>query len=143
TKYLGIGTGSLMDRAQQAARLGMYQQFFHAILAGPWYGYGWDQVFVAQATVAAQQTDHGPSFYTHNVLLDLMIWNGPVVGGLIILATAAWFWRLLRNTRNLTSTYAWLALSCFLIHSMLEFPHAYLLFLLPAGLLLGILQASA
>ena len=142
TQYLGISSGSLMDRVQQAARLGMYSQFIHALMEGPWYGYGWNQVFVAQAAVALQQVDHGPSVYTHNILLDLLIWNGPIIGGLIILATAIWFWRLLKESRSLTSTYAWLALSCFLVHSMLEFPHAYLLLLMPAGLLLGILQAS-
>ena len=142
TQYLGIGSGSLMDRVQQAARLSMYKQFINALLEGPWYGYGWNQVFVAQAAVALQQVDHGPSFYTHNVLLDLLIWNGPVVGCLIILVTGIWLGYLLKNSRSLTSTYAWLALSCFLVHGMLEFPHAYLLLLIPAGLLLGILQAS-
>lgn len=142
TQYLGISSGSLMDRVQQAARLGMYQQFIHALLEGPWYGYGWNQIFVAQAAVAMQQVDHGPSFYTHNVFIDLLIWNGPVIGSLIILTTVIWFWCLLNNSRSLTSTYAWLALSSFLVHSMLEFPHAYLLLLVPAGLLLGILQAS-
>ena len=142
TQYLGIGSGSLMDRLQQAARLGMYQQFLHAILEGPWYGYGWDQVFAAQAAVASAQVGHGPSIYTHNVLLDLLIWNGPIIGSLIIVTTGIWFWHLLRGARSLTATYAWLAFSCFLIHSMLEFPHAYLMLLLPAGLLLGLLQAS-
>lgn len=142
TQYLGIGTGSLMDRMQQAARLGMYQQFSYAIVQGPWYGYGWDQVFAAQAAVAFQEVEHGPSFYTHNVLLDLLIWNGPVIGGLVILTAGIWLWRLVGHSRCLTSTYAWLALTCFLVHSMLEFPHAYLLLLVPTGFLLGILQAS-
>lgn len=142
TQYLGIGSGSLMDRVQQITRLGLYQQFTAALLEGPWYGYGWGQVFVAQATVAVSQPGNAPSFYTHNVLLDLLIWNGPVVGGLIILLTGMWFWYLLKNARNLTSTYAWLVIACFVVHSMLEYPHAYLVLLVPVGLMLGVLQAS-
>jgi len=142
TEYLGIGDGSLMDRVQQTARWTIYQQFIQAVLQGPWYGYGWSQVFVAQAAMSLEYSLYVPTFYTHNVLLDLLIWNGPVLGGLIILFTIIWFWRLLSRANNLTAAYAWLALSCFIFHSMLEYPHAYLLLLIPAGLLLGILQAS-
>lgn len=142
TEYLGIGSGSLVDRVQQAARWSMYKQFIHAVMQGPWYGYGWGQVFVAQAAISLEYTHYEPTFYTHNILLDLLIWNGPVIGGLIILCTALWLWHLLRKTNNLTAVYAWLALSCFIVHSMLEYPHAYLFLLIPAGLLLGVLQAS-
>lgn len=142
TEYLGIGSGSLMDRVQQTARWAIYKQFIQAVLQGPWYGYGWSQVFVAQAAMSLEYSLYVPTFYTHNVLLDLLIWNGPVLGGLIILFTILWFWRLLSRANNLTAAYAWLALSCFIFHSMLEYPHAYLFLLIPAGLLLGILQAS-
>lgn len=141
-EYLAIGSGSLMDRLQQAARWSMHKQFFHAVLQGPWYGYGWNQVFVAQAAISPEYAHYEPTFYSHNVLLDLLIWNGPLLGGFIILLTVVWFWRLLCRAGTLTSTYAWLALSCFIVHSMLEYPHAYLFLLIPAGLLLGVLQAS-
>lgn len=142
TEYLGIGSGSLVDRVQQAARWSMYKQFIHAVIQGPWYGYGWGQVFVAQAAIPLEHTHYEPTFYTHNVLLDLLVWNGPLIGGLIIIFTVLWFWRLLIRANSLTAAYAWMALGCFVIHSMLEYPHAYLFMLIPAGLLLGVLQAS-
>lgn len=141
-ELFGLSVSSPVDRAQQMSRLGLYNQFVQAILQSPWYGYGWNQVFTAQASVALEYFHHEPTLYTHNVLLDLLIWNGPILGSLIIFGAAIWLWKLLTQARSLTATFAWLALSFFIFHSMLEYPHAYLFFLIPAGLLLGVLQAS-
>lgn len=141
-ELLHLSTSSPIERVQQMSRLGLYNQFIHAILQGPWYGYGWNQVFTAQASVTLEHFHHEPTLYTHNVLLDLLIWNGPVLGSLIIIGSAVWLWKLLTQAHSLTATFAWLALSFFIFHSMLEYPHAYLFFLIPAGLLLGVLQAS-
>ena len=141
-EYLEISRVSLLDRLQKTARLDLYQQFVTAVLYGPWYGYGWNQVLVAQAAISSQYAYPLPTLYTHNILLDLLIWNGPVLGGGIILLVAIWLWKLLKGARSLTATYAWVALSCFIFHSMLEYPHAYLFLLIPAGLLLGVLQSE-
>lgn len=141
-ELLGVSSSSPLERAQQMARIGLYEQFFNAVLKGPWYGYGWGQGFSAQAAVALQHTHYAPSYYAHNILLDLLVWNGPILGGVLIVAAAVWFFVLLIRTNNLTATFVWLALSFFIIHSMLEYPHAYLYLLVPAGVLLGVLQAS-
>lgn len=141
-EFLGTSSSSPVERAQQMARLGLYEQFFSAVLQGPWYGYGWGQGFSAQASVALQHPYYVPSYYTHNILLDLLVWNGPILGGALIIAAAVWLFILLKRANNLTATFAWLALSFFIIHCMLEYPHAYLFLLVPAGVLLGILQAS-
>lgn len=141
-ELLGTSSSSPVERIQQMSRLGLYKQFFHAVLQGPWYGYGWIQGFSAQAAVALQYPHYEPSYYAHNILLDLLVWNGPILGGALILTLAAWLLILLKRANSLTATFAWLALSFFIIHSMLEYPHAYLFLLVPAGVLLGILQAS-
>lgn len=141
-EFLGASSSSPVERAQQMTRLGLYEQFYNAILQSPWYGYGWGQGFSAQAAIALQYPHYEPSYYAHNILLDLLIWNGPVLGGALIIAAAVWLFILLKQANNLTATFAWLALSFFIIHCMLEYPHAYLFLLVPAGVLLGILQAS-
>lgn len=141
-ELLGVSSSSPVERAQQMARLGLYEQFSHAVVQGPWYGYGWGQGFSAQAAVALEHPYYVPSYYTHNILLDLLVWNGPILGGALIIAAAVWLFILLKRANSLTATFAWLAMSFFIIHSMLEYPHAYLFLLVPAGVLLGILQAS-
>ena len=139
---LGISSSSPVERAQQMSRLGLYKQFSTAVLQGPWYGYGWNQGFAAQASTALDVSHYEPSYYAHNVLLDLLVWNGPILGGLLIAGVAGWLLLLLIRAKSLPATFAWLALSFFIMHSMLEYPHAYLFFLVPAGVLLGVLQAS-
>lgn len=141
-EIMGTSSSSPVERAQQMARLGLYEQFANAVLQGPWYGYGWGQGFTAQASVALEHPHYAPSYYAHNILLDLLVWNGPILGGALIIAAAVLLVILFVRANNPTATFAWLALSFFIIHSMLEYPHAYLFLLVPAGVLLGILQAS-
>lgn len=133
---------TLIAHAQAAARWDLYKQFVYALQVGPWYGYGWEQINQAQVMVTEAFPLPLNTRYTHNVLLDLLIWNGPILGGLIILLVAIWWGRLLVKANNLAATYAWVALSFFILHAMLEYPHAYAFLLIPAALLLGALQAE-
>src|SRR5690606_5609379 len=94
-EVMGTASSSPVERAQQMARLGLYEQFSNAVLQGPWYGYGWGQGFSAQAAVALEHPHYEPSYYAHNVLLDLLVWNGPILGGGLIIAVVVWLFMLL------------------------------------------------
>lgn len=143
TQWLQLGTGpSLVQRAQALERWDLYVQFYHAIIQGPLWGYGWQQVSTAQLAMTPQFPVKIYTEYTHNILLDLLIWNGPVLGGVIILAVGSYLLRLAFLARNTESVFLVLAIGFFLLHSLLEYPHAYAYFLLPVGLLLGCLQAQ-
>ena len=78
----------------------------------------------------------------HNMLLDLLVWNGIPIGGLIILYVIAWLYWLNKGVKDMVSIVATLMVCAILIHGMLEFPLHYAYFLLPAGFLLGIIQAQ-
>lgn len=133
---------SVAERAQATERWDLYVQFCHAIVQGPLWGYGWQQVSTAQAAITPLFPVALYSEYTHNILLDLLIWNGPILGSLIIFAVTTWLFRLAFLARTTESLFVLLAVGFFLVHCMLEYPHAYAYFLLPVGLLLGILQAE-
>ncbi|MFZ2288573.1 MAG: Wzy polymerase domain-containing protein [Halopseudomonas yangmingensis] len=137
--YLYLSAASPIDRAMQLHRLDLYMQFVLAIFKGPWYGHGWGQVFTAQYKIAAESQSYISAMYTHNVLLDILIWNGPVLGVLIIGVLVFWFLRLLVMARSNEALFAWVGLSFFVVHSMLEYPHAYTFLLIPAGFFVGIL----
>jgi hypothetical protein len=77
----------------------------------------------------------------HNVVIDLMVWNGVPVGLLAALGFAAWYVRAWRRAASAATVLLLLALGTLLIHSMLELPHGYALFLLPAGLMIGMAEA--
>lgn len=105
-------------------------------------GYGWQQAGTAQLAVTPFYDTLAYSDYTHNIFLDLLIWNGPILGILIIVLIAAYLLHLAFRAHTTEQLFAVLAVGCFLMHSLLEYPHAYAYFLLPVGLLIGSLQAS-
>lgn len=137
---IGLKGASVVERAQQMQRLDMYKQFALAIYHGPWYGYGINNVAAAQATIAPLYPIKEFTFYTHNILLDILIWFGPIIGGAIIVCCAVWLWKLGRAAQSKESMFALVAAGFILTHSMLEYPHAYAFFFLPLGILLGIAQ---
>lgn len=113
-----------------------------AAMAHPWFGYGWGNTVAAHLAVAA---DHPPLHYAltshHNLLLDLVVWGGGPTGTLVILGLSLWIviqWRAAQTSRQWILLVALLLL---LLHAMLELPHCYAVFLLPAGVMAGTLEA--
>jgi len=115
-----------------------------AIAERPWLGWGWNQFGVAWVALApGRLAIPSPNGYAHNVVLDLLVWNGVLVGGLVVAILLFWLWRMVRTAR---SSEQWLLLAgvgVFGVHALLELPHAYLLMLLPVAGMMGVLSACA
>ena len=142
-QWLQLGdTTSVAKRAQAMERWDLYVQFYQAIIHGPLWGYGWQQVSTAQVAITPLYPVAIYTEYTHNILLDLLIWNGPVLGTIIIVAVTYYLLRLAFLARSTENLFVVMAVGFFLLQSMLEYPHAYAYFLLPVGLLIGTLQAD-
>jgi hypothetical protein len=120
-------------------RLGMWKSLIPALMERPWFGYGWGQI--TEAVFAAKDfPDTGAmTKHAHNIVLDLFLYNGLVLGGLILWVLAATFRRF---GACLTQEYfivPVLAVGVVLVHAMLELPLHYAYFLLPCGMTLGVL----
>lgn len=133
----------LTSQMHPGTRPAYWLSMLDALWREPWWGYGWQQVGAAQQNVAI---DHPPSIeyfeHSHNLLLDLMLWNGIPIG--IFLASILAFWSC-QKIRNYTKAQTGWLLAAFIglgIHAMLEFPLEYAYFLIPAGLLIGCIEAS-
>lgn len=106
-------------------------------------GYGWGQIAHSQTFYANQQLDMGNMIIqSHNLFLDIILWTG--IPFSLILFSLFFFWAFnliykLDNIRALLITFFLLVL---FIHSMLEFPLHYAYFLLPAGLMAGVVSQS-
>ncbi|WP_377727392.1 O-antigen ligase family protein [Comamonas nitrativorans] len=140
--FLEAPVSSVLERATQAHRWDMYKQALYFIAHGPWYGFGWGQIPLAHSLLSAQAPEAIFYHYSHNIVLDILLWNGPWIGGIIVVLFSAWLGTLFFQKNTVKSLFAWLGLLFFLIHSMLEYPYAYLFLLLPAGLLLGIVEGQ-
>lgn len=128
-------------RTAVGARTLLYPPLIDAALRAPWFGYGWNQVSVAQLQVVA---DHPPGGYvlmhSHDLLLDLVLYNGIPLGVLLFGAIGWWLVRVLRACRDADVWCMLLGLLALLAHALVEYPLHYLYFLLPAGLMIGALE---
>lgn len=135
---LQFGGPSLADRAMALERFSLWSQMWHAVWDGPFWGYGWNQTAAAQVSVTVERPLSMLATYSHNLLLDLLLWNGLVPGTIIIMSTSVWLARIGWFAHSKESLFALIAAGFILTHSMFEYPFAYAYFLLPLGLLLGI-----
>ncbi len=139
--YLGIlSTSDLVSRATTGyLRIPMWRQMLLAISNEPLWGYGWNQVSVAQLSVYLSYPTREWIEHSHNIILDILIWNGIPLGILIIAFFAIWLWQLSKLTTSLEVFIALAMVGVLIVHGMLEFPLEYAFFLLPVGLLLGVI----
>ncbi|MBX9818269.1 MAG: Wzy polymerase domain-containing protein, partial [Burkholderiaceae bacterium] len=107
----------------------------------PWLGYGWNQTAVAQMAATNEHPAVTAVFsYAHNLFLDLVIWCGIPLGLFISGCLLRWFWLRLRAVQNAENAVLVLFLLVVANHAMLELPLYYAYFLLPVGLVMGMLN---
>lgn len=134
-----LSTGrSLGDQMQAGVRLPYWRDMLDAVGREPLWGYGWQQVGAAQQRVALDHPGVGTMFdHSHNLLLDLLLWNGVPLGGLIIAALAWWLIAHIRACRDARVVWLLAAVGGVVTHAMLEYPLEYAYFLIPVGLAMG------
>ena len=121
-------------------RLGAYSLFIDALLRRPLSGYGWTAVAPAQLAVAENHVNmQGIYQHSHNLFLDLMLWVGIPVGGLIVILIIVWFYRQVRRVKHIEEALLVLFTGVVGWHAMLELPLHYAYMLLPTGLVMGAL----
>lgn len=130
-------------RLQPGLRWIHWQTLFDALLRSPWTGYGWLQIGRAQQ---AAVFDHPVTFEqlgaSHNQLLDLLLWNGLPLGSLAIGLVVWWSVTRMLKCSTLNAWAMLTGLGLLFAHSVVEFPLHYAYFLLPAGLMVGVVEAD-
>ncbi|OUC58522.1 PglL family O-oligosaccharyltransferase, partial [Acinetobacter seifertii] len=134
---------SLAERASSGyLRFNIWTQMLLAVQQHPWLGYGWNQTSVAQMSAYALFPTGEWTTSAHNVLLDLIIWNGIPIATVMIAYFTCWLFWLNQQAKETISIIAIMMVCTVLIHAMLEFPQRYAYFLLTCGFLLGVIQAQ-
>lgn len=124
-----------------ANRFQVWLDAAEAIAASDFLGYGWGQVSIAQFThlsIDAPRVEFVE--HSHNFLLDLLIWNGPLIGGLLMLFLGFWGRRQLLALESVESWFLLLCIGFLVIHACLEYPIEYSYFLIPSFLMLGLID---
>jgi hypothetical protein len=132
---------ALEDRMTSSGRTLIWPVLIDAARQAPWFGYGWNQVGMAQlATALAHPSANHWFTDSHNLVLDLVLWTGAPLGLLLSALLPWWFLRQVRRCNDPDRWALLLAISAVLLHAMVEYPHSYLYFLLPVGLMMGLLE---
>lgn len=139
---LQVAPRTFGDQVAAGARPMAWAMMLEAVSQRPWLGYGWNQGVQAHVALSAQYPDLHQTFqFSHNGVLDLMLWNGVPLGLWLAGGLAMWFWLQLRGALTQERSLLLLALGVFLLHAMLELPHVLAFFLLPVAVMMGTLSA--
>jgi len=138
---LGEGRG-VAGLSHTADRMELWRQVVAGIAHAPWLGYGWNQTTTAHAFGALDAPGTLTYSYAHNIVLDLMAWTGIPMGLLLTGLMAWWLWSRIRMAVSPIAVAALAALLPVAVHSLVEYPNAYAYFLILAGLLIGVVEAT-
>lgn len=141
--YLSEGVGTVATEGDRPAthRMTLWQGLMDAAIREPLVGYGWNQVAFAQISVVADYPSSMPAWRSHNIVIDLLIWNGLLLGGVLCLAIIYWAVTRIWQCRDIRSWYGLMVIGVVGIHGLLEFPLEYAYFLLPVGLCVGVVDS--
>lgn len=123
-------------------RMLIWKQISSAIFQAPFLGYGWNQTTAAQTSGSLVATGDVTYTNAHNFFLDVISWNGIPLGLLIISFCIFWFLSRMYSVKQTDAAYAMSCLLPLSVHSMFEYPYAYAYFLITAGMMVGIVEAS-
>lgn len=134
---------SFEARIASSARLDIWGAVWGMIQKSPLVGFGWGQIQQVQLLyLDSHPIQGGLLTYSHNLFLDLLLWNGWLIGCVITALMLLWAVLLFGSVRKLEHVYAVAIVGAVFVHSMVEYPHAYANFLIPAGLMLGIAERA-
>ena len=121
----------------------IWSMFFKVAFYKPLFGFGWGQTHVAQLMLPNEHLDQSGLYSSaHNLFIDLIDWSGFPIGLAVSAVLFGWFIAAIRRLSTFLHLALFAALLILGIHAMLELPLHYAYFLLPAGLLMGCLNAS-
>lgn len=136
-RFFGLITES---RAQyDSVRPEMWASLSKALMAQPWTGYGWGQTAVAMLAAPDFPGITSVTTYAHNLVLDIFLYNGLLLGGIVVAVLAGVFWRFWGHLKDDLFIFPALAVGLLLVHAMLELPLHYAYFLLPFGMIVGVM----
>ena len=141
--YLLLMPASLAERTAAGTRLLHWKSLSDAALREPWWGYGWNQVSLAQLRTASEYAASGEQLTNaHNIALDLVLWCGLPMGLAVIGLLMFWIARQVRQCTSQGASSLLAAVVVISIHSLLEYPLDHAHFLIPWGIMIGMLDAN-
>ena len=126
-----------------AYRIAIWRESVELLIQRPYFGYGWGQAQEAYLGAERLPDFGGALSHSHNIIIQLLLNNGVLLGGLLLVFFAALFWRFLQNIWVPNFIFPFSAFWVLFVHAQLELPLHYAYFLLPFGVILGVLSQKS
>lgn len=145
---LSIGVSRSGVYFSSSGRFELWEQMIIAIQMKPWLGWGWLNLGEAQYSVIGASSEQIKINidHAHNIFIDFLVWFGIPIGitliAVIIKFTVNALLYIKKNPKDFSTYIAYLMLIPIGIHSLLEYPFAYLYFLIPIGIFIGKIEKS-
>ena len=124
-------------------RLKIWRLLLGAVGERPCLGYGWTEVTRAQVEVSNRFPAIGELFgQSHNLFLDFVLWIGLPAGLALSIALCYAGYSLYKHAKEPMQIVLFFCIAAVAMHAMLELPLHYAFFLLPVGLMVGVLRAN-
>lgn len=124
-------------------RLEYWWKLLHIQMNMPWYGYGWMQTSFAQFVENPfDMVSDGTFRHAHNFFMDIMNYVGIYLGLLLIISFLLFITCVTLKIKKIDQLVVFLFLVPVGVHSLLEYPLHYAYFLLPVGLVLGVISSA-
>jgi O-antigen ligase len=138
--YLAEPTRTVQELFTENIRQKAYKMFLGALIQQPWLGFGLTNLYIPQFLMAGHTASfHGYFIQSHNIFLDFLLWFGVPLGSALIFITLRWFWKTWRQLQSHDDELMFLCVVALMMHAMVELPHQYLFFILPAAVFVGLL----
>lgn len=141
--FLKGETLSSIDRELDSnGRIDIWIQMYYAIIKEPLFGYGWNQVSLAQSNVILDYPLKMWVNSSHNIVLDIILWFGLPIGLIIILYFIFLIFKIFIALNCTEGFFSFSMFIVILVHSMLEYPLYYSYFLITTAFIFGVCASS-
>ncbi|EGG93381.1 hypothetical protein IMCC1989_1272 [gamma proteobacterium IMCC1989] len=124
------------------ARLSIWYESIKAVVDGPVWGYGWNQISVAQILLDSPLDSVTYFRHSHNLFLDLLLYNGPILGLMLSLCIVFLAWQAFIACKTVEGWVILAIVGALFSHAMLELPLHYSYFLFPLAFLVGLMDTK-
>lgn len=126
-----IATSSQDTASQSDLRLVVWPQLLNALTLQPWFGYGVLQVAPAHNIVAHHYNISQAFTYSHNMIVDALLWLGIPLGLFLFATVLIYLSRCIYKAQTSLDWYAIAMILGLLVSSQFEFQYTYAFFLAP------------
>ncbi|WJF89746.1 Wzy polymerase domain-containing protein [Paraburkholderia bonniea] len=131
------------DAGQIAPRLALWKYGWTMFYTHPLLGVGWGEFPRYQLALVKSLGGVEIANNAHDIFIDLLAKTGLIGLAIALFGLGAWLIRVLRVPHTAARVFGLALIGVLVMHALVEYPQQYLFFLLPAMLVLGLLETRS